>query len=283
MANHHDKPEAADISVKKHAERLGKLTEQGESESIESVKATEAVKKSHHSKVRLYAFFGPHEQRAILAALLMLILACVMAYFWSPLSRVQSFKVTGVENVSKQDVLKASGLEKGQSIWMTLHEKTYFNELARKNNPQIKAIQLSLQSTNTIKVDVTEYVEVGYVKQKEYYYPLLANGTRLRATGKIQPGDLPVYEHFKTEKELKLVLKQFGSLSEALRHSVSEIIWSPTKQNPQRLLLFMNDGNEVLIKADSISTKMKYYPGIASQMSENGIVDLQVGAYATPY
>ncbi|SUP61218.1 Uncharacterised protein [Weissella viridescens] len=52
-------------------------------------------------------------------------------------------------------------------------------------------------------------------------------------------------------------------------------------------MLFMNDGNEVLINASDVAEKLKYYPSIAAQVKANQksvgnkktIIDLQVGAY----
>ena len=68
-----------------------------------------------------------------------------------------------------------------------------------------------------------------------------------------------------------------------IRQSISEVSYSPTKLNPDRLKLIMNDGNTVLVRADTLGEKMKYYPSIVSKMKGNGIIDLQYGAYSYNY
>ena len=60
-----------------------------------------------------------------------------------------------------------------------------------------------------------------------------------------------------------MVLRQINSYEnivricklDPLRHAVSEIV-RQNSQNNQRLLIYMNDGNQVLISADEMSKKM---------------------------
>ena len=166
-----------------------------------------------------------------------------------------------------------------------MHQADYFSHTAEERNPQIAGLKFELRADNTIEVKVNEIVKVGYVKSNDHYYPILANGKMFKDGEVNQPiGGLPLYDNFKSDSDLKPVLAQFGKLPLALRRSVSEIVWSPTDQNKQRLELFMNDGNEVLISADELASKLKYYPAMAATLDDKkGIADLQVGAYFTPY
>lgn len=227
----------------------------------------------------------PYERGALLSATALTVLAGVLIYLMSPLSQVNHYKVVGSESLSKKVVLDAAQLKTGQPLLTTLHQADYFSKMAAQRNPQISGLKFELVSDNTIEIKVNEIVKVGYVKAGTHYYPILENGKMLTGGEADQPvGGLPLYDNFTSVANLKLVLAEFGKLPLALRRSVSEIVWSPTKQNNQRLELYMNDGNQVLISANDLASKLKYYPAMAASLdNKTGIADLQVGAYFTPY
>ncbi|GAK30636.1 cell division protein DivIB [Weissella oryzae SG25] len=225
-----------------------------------------------------------HEKQALTCLTGLVALAILWGFFFSPASQVQSYQVNGLQDMTKAEALQAAGLKTPQSAWLLFFERSYFSQTAKKNNAQIKDYQISFKSLNKVEIDVKENVKVGYIQNNNKYYGLLADGTKLQKAKDNMPSTgLPLYENFKSEDQLKAVLKQFGQLKPALRHSVSEIIWSPNDQNNQRLLIFMQDGNEVLANADDFASKFKYYPAMAAQLNTNGTIDLQQGAFATPY
>ncbi len=227
----------------------------------------------------------PYERAAILSALGLTVLAGILIYLMSPLSQVMHYKVVGSESLSADTALDAAQLKVGQPLLTTMHQADYFSHVAEERNPQIAGLKFELRADNTIEVKVNEIVKVGYVKSNDHYYPILANGKMLKDGEVNQPiGGLPLYDNFKSDSDLKPVLAQFGKLPLALRRSVSEIVGAPTYQTKPRLELFMNDGNEVLISADELASKLKYYPAMAATLDDKkGIADLQVGAYFTPY
>lgn len=289
------------------AARLKALTEENAKESVQPPKKLTALKEKAASLnvqklTTLKQDFDPkkvlpklkdnhktswlfkYERQSLLAVLGLLVFGLVIGYFVSPLSQVQSYKVNGLQDITKQEVLNDAGLKPKQSVWLTVLEQHYIAKQAEKNNPQIQHLSIDLVCINRVKIDVTEHVRVGYVQSGDRYVGMLSNGFFLPNKMKNVPTDgLPIYENFKSNDDLKMTVRQFGELSPALRHSVSEIIWSPTKENSQRVILFMQDGNEVLISANQIKHKLKYYPAMAAQMNENGFIDLQVGAYATSF
>jgi cell division protein FtsQ len=228
--------------------------------------------------------FDKFQSHMILTLSLLGLLTVGLVYFLSPLSEINNIEVVGTEQLTKKEVLTDIGLAEGQSVWATVRQAPYLAEQAKNRDNRIKRLSIQLVGAQTIRVVVQENVEVGYLFRDNRYYPLLANGNMINQGTQTQPGQLPVYENFKSDTKLRLVMAEVGTLSTALRHNISEVIWSPDNENANRIVMYMNDGNQVYISANAIKAKMKYYPGIASQLPDTGgTVDLQVAAFATPY
>lgn len=217
----------------------------------------------------------------VLGSLIMAV--TVLLVLNSNFMRVQKITVTGLEQMTKTEVLQSARLAKGQSIFFLQTEHNYYRHNAQQN-PLIKDITVSVDSTNTAHVSVKENLKVGYFERHNKLYFLLADGQVIVDSNNYTVLDLPEFNDFNGHvSTLKSVVKQLGQLDRPIRTSVSEITYSPTKENPKRLILFMDDGNEVLVSSNQLANKLKYYPAMIAQMSDNGVIDLQVGAFATPY
>ncbi|WP_258087962.1 cell division protein FtsQ/DivIB [Weissella fangxianensis] len=242
------------------------------------------AKTKKHKRPKKERFLFSHEKAAIKTLIVLLVMAAGLIYLISPANQVQKYEVVGTHELSDKTVLNAAGLKMGQPLLTTLNQGDYFSRMAKSKNPQIRHLKLTRKSDNTLQVKVDEIVKVGYVKADNKYYPILENGSMLdHGLSNQKVGGLPIYDGFTSDKQLRKTLSEFGKLSDPLRHAVSEIVWSPNSQNNQRLLIYMNDGNQVLIRADEMSKKLKYYPGMVAQLNKTGIADLQVGAYFKPY
>jgi cell division protein FtsQ len=229
-------------------------------------------------------FFNVMLKRRELYVLAVLVVAALsFAYYISPLNAIKGYRVVGQEQLSKEDVLTAAGLKVGVPMWGTVRQASYLSKTAHQNDGRIKSISLRMAGMNQVEVVVKENVTVGYIQKSGQFFPLLGDGRMLNDGQKTQPSSLPVYEKFKSDASLKKTLKSIGKLPAAIRTNISEVVYSPTNENDSRLKMYMNDGNTVLISIGDIDSKMAYYPGMASEMSAAGVIDLQVGAYGTPY
>ncbi|KRN31753.1 cell division protein FtsQ/DivIB [Weissella halotolerans] len=238
--------------------------------------------KHQHGQVDLHAFWQQY-QIGLKWLATFLGLAIVLLYCLSPLGTAQHYRVEGNTEIPDQQVLKRAGLTTGQSLGLIMTNQSYFSKLAKHNDPQIANVHFEFDWPNTIVVKVSEIAMVGYVQSGADYIPVLANGQELKqdkVTGPI--AGLPVYNGFTKRQKRDQVLKQFAQMRLPIRHAVSEVNWSPTKENPQRLLIYMNDGNVVLANADDFAKKFKFYPSMAAQSAKPSLIDIQMGAYAKP-
>src|SRR5699024_7229165 len=96
-------------------------------------------------------------------------------------------------------------------------------------------------------------------------------------------GNYPIFYNFKNKTRLLEMTKQFNKLPAKVKKGIAEIHLEPTKDEPGKIKLYMNDDNQVIASIDTFDEKMQYYPSIVSKMNYTGVVDLEVGAYSYTY
>ena len=112
-------------------------------------------------------------------------------------------------------------------------------------------------------------------------YAVLADG-QLQRTKTADNGI--AYRRFDGHKKsLATTAAQLGKLKPAIRNGISSVSYQPTKDYPDRVIIYMRDGNTVYGDLNTIGNKMEYYPAISASMKNKGIIDLQVGAYSYDY
>ncbi|MFD2387133.1 cell division protein FtsQ/DivIB [Enterococcus rivorum] len=92
-----------------------------------------------------------------------------------------------------------------------------------------------------------------------------------------------MFENFQDESLIKELMISYADLSTEIKHGISEIKYAPSVTNKDLVSLYMNDGNRVLVNIPQLSEKMAYYPQVAKQMDEAGIIDMEVGIFSYPY
>lgn len=203
-----------------------------------------------------------------------------MVYLVSPLSHFPTVKVTGTVALSAKQVQQAAHIHAGDSVFKVLGHEQRLAQRARKRNTRLKNVQITLRRPNHVTIHVKEFATAGYVMKQNRYYEVLENGVVSQQSVTQPQSGTPVYGHFKHAKTLHRMILQYAQLNGDIKRSISEIQDAPTKDNPDRVHLFMNDGNEVYASIASFAKKMAYYPGIAAKMKQKGVVNLEVGAYS---
>ncbi|QLE64497.1 Cell division protein FtsQ [Furfurilactobacillus rossiae] len=207
----------------------------------------------------------------------------ILAIIGSPLFSLSKISAPATRNLTGTQIVRASGLQVGQPLWTVWgHQQKIFNT-AKANNDMIHHLTISRDGFRSVKLNVEEYRQAGYLLRKGKYYVVIENG-RILSTALSRPvAGYPVYSGFSHDDTFATVIKQYAGLSSDIKRGISQIDLSPTKSNPERLHMFMNDGNEVYATAATFGSKMKYYPEIVAQMNGKGIINLEVGAYSYPF
>lgn len=207
----------------------------------------------------------------------------IAGYFVSPLSHIAKVKITGTDKLTTTQVSQATKIQPGIALWAVIGHDKATSQRAKQVNPQIGRVTTKLVGLNQVHVTVKEIRIAGYLVTGSQYQRVLENGLILKKRYSQPGGGSPIYAKFKSGAQLERMIAQYAKLPSAVKHNISEIKFAPSKGNPERVHLYMNDGNEVYATMTTFASKMTYYPGIVAKMKAKGIVNLEVGAYSYPF
>lgn len=211
------------------------------------------------------------------------LLVIFWGYWFSPLGRVAKISVSGVNYLGEQQIIDATKINSNSSVLLTLLQQRQLKRQIKTQVPLVKQVSFRFSNFNQLKISVTEYQTVGFVIKNDGYFRVLENNQIIKPKLQQPIGSFPVYQTFGPHTSLKQIIHLYLSLAPKLRNDISEIHGSPRKSlYPYRLKLYMNDGNCVIGDIRTLKTKLRYYPAIASRMSEKGVVNLELGAYSRP-
>ncbi len=218
-------------------------------------------------------------RRLIFLLLLFFILIACILYFQSPLSHVQSIKITGNDAYSDENIIQKADLSSNTNIW-----KVENKEVEKEINqlPEIKKVEVKKQFPATILIQIEELKRIAYVSVENHFLPVLENGTVLKTNQNTNiPLNAPILFSFTEDRVLKEMIKAIEQLPEEVLNSISEVHYDPTDSDEFHIFLYMNDGNEVSATIRTFAEKMVHYPAIVSQLEpdQRGVINLEVGSY----
>lgn len=221
---------------------------------------------------------------AVLLTLLGVVLLTAL-YFVSPLSHVGLISVSADKHstLAEQRAIDASGIKSSDLVLGVLLHQDKIEKQMQQREPKVKQVTFKVHGLRNVELKLQTYKTMGLLMRHERYYPILENGAIAHDSTAQPVNNHSVYRNFKAGKKLQQMIKQYRQLPATVRNSISEIQFSPTKLNPQRVHLYMNDGNQVYATISTFAKKMRYYPDIAKEMQKKGTVNLEVGAYSYPF
>jgi cell division protein FtsQ len=205
-----------------------------------------------------------------------------LLYFQSPYSHVQTIVVEGSNLTTSDQYIKQSGLQKGQSMWEIRTSNA--EELVLKND-WIKDVDVKRNGLTSVKIEVTEWEKAAYIQSETGFDIVLENGTVFQSEKTIAPVDAPLLSGFDKPKIRIRMVKELAELNAQVLSMISQIESVPSKADPYRIRLYMNDGYEVRAVIQSFAEKMNYYPSIIAQIgdTEKGVIDIEVGSFFQTY
>lgn len=205
-----------------------------------------------------------------------------MIYYVSPLSNLDQIIVEGNEHVSDESVAYATKLTRKDRIWTALF-KPGTEKKIKAANPRVKTVKVGLTHFNSLKLTVTEFKEVAYIKDKDILHPVLENGKILNETSEVIEPDYPILIGFTEGVTLDHLLEKYPEVDAEIRSNIEEIKSTPEKRNKYLMTIKMADGNQILTSSKDYYTKINYYPEVAAKLEDKGVIDMEAGVYFTSY
>lgn len=206
----------------------------------------------------------------------------LIAYFGSSLSKVRNINVKGVNDLGAQQVIDATKIDDNSTLFNVLLHHKSISEKTEKKLPSIKSISFRTHNLRDLTINVEERPTLGFIYKNGGYYRIIDNGQVLKQKMSSPIGNYPTYSGFSSSR-LKQMSNIYAKLPSNVKTNVSEFYNAPTKLNPYRIKIDMNDGNKVVADMRTVKSKLKYYPGMAAQMKKKGVIDLEIGAYSYPF
>jgi cell division protein FtsQ len=213
------------------------------------------------------------------------LLVFLVVYIQSPLSHVNSIEINGENLVTEEEILEQTDLDLFTNYWTVQVKKL---EDSIKQHQLISNVTIEKKfPANKIIISIDELNLVGYIVEEGTAYPLLENGDKLDGISLSNVnGTAPFLRNISDYPDLKELAKELNNLPSYIHALISEMKWSPTSTNSQKLVLFMIDGHEVEITARNFSELLRTYPSIVNQLDEEveGVLKIdEGGAVFTPY
>jgi cell division protein FtsQ len=221
-------------------------------------------------------------RRLLLIIGVLLVPLLFILYYVSPLSKLADITVAGNDQVSSQEIIEQSKLEKGEGIWSQYFDREQTEQTIKKELPRVKNVQITITSLNHFNIHVSEYQEVALLASNDQYSPILESGVVIDEPSEQPTKGLPILESFKDQAKIKEILTAYQKLSQEIQEGISQIKYTPRDSNNELLTIYMNDGNQVIVNISNLASQMQYYPQIVKDLKEDSIIDMEVGIFTYP-
>jgi len=206
----------------------------------------------------------------------------LILYFQSPLSRINKITVSGGELNQNALYEEQSGLTANGPLW-GFSEKDVVKMLTAIES--VKDVSISRKWMRDVEIEISEWDTIAYIEERGQYSLLLESGKIFTPESLFLEDEAPILNGFNNEKNRKRITTQLKKMDKDVYPLISEIISKGTKEEPDRIMVYMDDGFEVRALISTFAEKMEYYPEVTAQLHgyEKGVIDMEVGTYFTPF
>lgn len=233
----------------------------------------------------------PQGKVKLLIVYLLLYLSMVWAG-WQimPFNKVNQLLVEGHQYLTVETVLDGVDIKDYDAVNNILAYRPELEDHILTNHPLLKDVKISRDSWKYLTFTVQEHEIVGRIKRNDLIYPLLSNGQIIETPVELATLQGEAYRY------LPLIEGNFSTINlENLAQSIEQINPSIVSQfttihaaeeanQPEHIIVEMEDGNQIYAVIPTFAQKVNFYPNIVNQLEgRQGIIDLEVGAYFTPF
>lgn len=218
---------------------------------------------------------------ALPLCLFFIIIALISGYFVSPYSKVKNISIEALQD---QNQLKNNlPIQVGDSLMMVKLNEPKVIKLVKQNDINVKNVKINWKGHNEAILKIKFYDFYAYFKHDGHYYPVNDRGETVKQPASINiKKNVLILQGFSNKKRIKTTLLQYEKLPNDLKADVKEVKKETAVDDPQKVKVYLNDGNQVVLQNDQLAKKMAYYPSIKTTLKRPSVVNMEYGAYATP-
>ncbi|MES9683878.1 cell division protein FtsQ/DivIB [Gottfriedia sp. NPDC057948] len=209
------------------------------------------------------------------------LLLCVL-YFQTSIGSKIHLVINGNQLYSDKEIQKLADVSVDDSF-LTIRSKRVVDQLESQNT--IQSAIVHKRFPNKVEIDVKEFQPVGQGLFSGKKYLLLESGVLIKEKNSLGNTTAPDLIGWKQGDELQEMAAELKKMPQSIFQSISEIDYTPSKDDPLLITVFTNEGYEVRTTIRKFSNKMSNYPLILKSIpkDQKGVIHLEVGAYFSPY
>ncbi len=207
----------------------------------------------------------------------------VTTYFISPYSKLGQVHIVGANAEDVSALVTDTNFKTNKNLLVQYFQRAKALKKMKEKNPQIKTANLKIENINQFSIKVVNYKTIAYEQEGDVYHPILENAVILKTTVAKKEDNFLIFKNFKSDKSFKNLIAAIRNLDKDITDNITNVMATPSKSNSHLITLNMKDGNQVIASTVDFKSKIIYYPKVAAQMSEKGIIDMEAGIFSYPF
>ena len=223
-------------------------------------------------QIRLKRQRKKRQRRRMRNLSLILILAAIILYFASDLSKVRSLSVKGNYYYTAEEIYDIANVSYETRYIL---KPAFMMEKALKSDELIEDAEVHKGWDGVVRIEIKEKMIVGYLIKDDQYYLLLSSGEQIAIDEKQKPSlvKLPLLNGF-DDAQLEKLAEAFDAAKESVSADIfsriSEIVPYETSFNENMMKVIMSDGNILYGSYESASV-MQIYENVLSKLKGNDV------------
>ena len=181
-----------------------------------------------------------------------IILLVILGYIVSPLSKVMSIHVTGNSQLSKDLIVKESGIT-NHTYHLLLSNDTIKKKL--KKTGLVTKAYVTHNILGGVSIEIQEAGLVAYMELNNKTYVVTEEGKLIEVVEGMNYTSLkqiPKISGFNDLKAVEELADQYASVPVTIRNAVSDIVYYPEKGYDERVALILDDGKKLIVDIEDM-------------------------------
>lgn len=209
----------------------------------------------------------------IIGFLLLLTFIIIMLGAYVFKIQAKSIIVHGNNYIPESEILDSINLEENPNFFLT---STVDITKKLKKNPFIKEAKVTKNILFEINIYIKEYKP--YFIREDKNKIVLSNGKEIENKEEYDL-NIPSLINYVPDTKYKELIEKLNKIDYVLIKKISQIMYSPTKYDEDRFILYMNDSNRVYINLPKFKSFNKYDEMVTKLEGKTGKLFLDSGNY----